>query len=81
MKIDFTGKKAIVCGGSKGIGRAIALGLAREGVKVAIAARRERSDGGGAGTGIRPSRDMREHPRKLENTEGVRVHHAEGARR
>ena len=48
---------------------------------LAIAARRERSDSGGAGTGIRPSRDMREHPRKLENTEGVRVHHAEGARR
>ena len=28
MKIDFTGKKAIVCGGSRGIGRAIALGFA-----------------------------------------------------
>ena len=27
MKIDFTGKKAIVCGGSRGIGKAIALGI------------------------------------------------------
>ena len=34
------GKTALVTGASRGIGRAIALGLAREGVKVAIAARR-----------------------------------------
>lgn len=28
MSFDFTGRKAIICGGSRGIGRAIALGLA-----------------------------------------------------
>ena len=40
MDLQLTGKAALVTGASRGIGRAIALGLAREGVKVAIAARR-----------------------------------------
>ena len=39
MKIDFAGKKAIVCGGSRGIGRAIALGFAACGGDVSICAR------------------------------------------
>lgn len=39
MKIDFTGKKAIICGGSKGIGRSIALGFAAAGGDVSICAR------------------------------------------
>ncbi len=39
MIIDFTGRKAIVCGGSRGIGRAIALGLAAGGADVSICAR------------------------------------------
>ncbi|MBM3649236.1 MAG: SDR family oxidoreductase [Alphaproteobacteria bacterium] len=39
MNIDFTGKKAIVCGGSRGIGRAIALGFAAVGGDVSICAR------------------------------------------
>jgi 3-oxoacyl-[acyl-carrier protein] reductase len=39
MKIDFAGKKAIVCGGSRGIGRAIALGFASCGGDVSICAR------------------------------------------
>lgn len=39
MNIDFTGRKAIVCGGSRGIGRAIALGLAAGGADVSICAR------------------------------------------
>lgn len=39
MKIDFSGKKAVICGGSKGIGRAIALGFAAAGGDVSICAR------------------------------------------
>ena len=39
MNLDLEGKVAIVTGGSKGIGKAIALELAKEGVDVAICAR------------------------------------------
>jgi 3-oxoacyl-[acyl-carrier protein] reductase len=36
---DFTGKRVVVCGGSKGIGRAVAVGFARAGAAVSICAR------------------------------------------
>jgi 3-oxoacyl-[acyl-carrier protein] reductase len=39
MNIDFNGKRVIVCGGSRGIGRAIALGFAEAGADVSICAR------------------------------------------
>ncbi|MBW2622767.1 MAG: SDR family oxidoreductase [Deltaproteobacteria bacterium] len=39
MNYDLAGKTAIVTGGGKGIGRAIALGLAQCGAKVVVAAR------------------------------------------
>ncbi len=39
MDLELTGKRAIVTGGSRGIGKAIAIELAREGVDVAICAR------------------------------------------
>jgi NAD(P)-dependent dehydrogenase (short-subunit alcohol dehydrogenase family) len=39
MNLELTGKRAIVTGGSRGIGKAIALALAQEGCDVAIGAR------------------------------------------
>jgi 3-oxoacyl-[acyl-carrier protein] reductase len=39
MDLGLAGKRAIVTGASRGIGRAIALGLAAEGCAVAIGAR------------------------------------------
>jgi 3-oxoacyl-[acyl-carrier protein] reductase len=39
MDLELTGKTALVTGASKGIGKAIARGLAREGVRVAICSR------------------------------------------
>ncbi|MGD0107238.1 MAG: SDR family NAD(P)-dependent oxidoreductase [Rhodopila sp.] len=39
MNFDFSGRKAIICGGSRGIGRAIALGFAASGADVSICAR------------------------------------------
>ena len=41
MELELTGKTAIVTGGSIGIGKAVARELAREGVDVAICARRQ----------------------------------------
>ena len=39
MELGIAGRRAIVCGGSKGLGRAAALALSREGAEVWIAAR------------------------------------------
>ena len=41
MNLDLEGKVAIITGGSDGIGKAAALSMSREGVRVAIAARTE----------------------------------------
>ncbi len=43
MKLDFTGSKVVVCGGSRGIGRAIALAFAHAGAAVSICARNRES--------------------------------------
>ena len=42
MDLKLAGKCAVVTGGSRGIGKAIALNLASEGVNVAIAARNQK---------------------------------------
>ncbi|WP_424810636.1 SDR family NAD(P)-dependent oxidoreductase [Roseococcus sp. YIM B11640] len=39
MSFDFKGKRVIVCGGSKGIGRSVAIGFAQAGAAVSICAR------------------------------------------
>jgi 3-oxoacyl-[acyl-carrier protein] reductase len=39
MAFDFNGRRAVVCGGSRGIGRSVALGLAEAGAAVSICAR------------------------------------------
>ena len=41
MNIDLTGKKAIVCGSTRGIGRAVAFELAVLGAEVILVARDE----------------------------------------
>jgi 3-oxoacyl-[acyl-carrier protein] reductase len=43
MKLDFTGRKVVVCGGSRGIGRSIALAFAQGGAAVSICARNKQS--------------------------------------
>lgn len=43
MKIDLTGKNAVVCGSSQGIGRAIAIEFAKCGANVVLVARNEES--------------------------------------
>ncbi len=39
MKFDFSGKRVVICGGSRGIGRSIAEAFVRDGASVAICAR------------------------------------------
>lgn len=66
---DFSGKRVIVCGGSKGIGRSVALGFARAGARVSICARgREALERTGAELGA----DAHAAPCDLGDGEAVR---------
>lgn len=59
MDIKLTGRKALITGGSKGIGLAIARTFAAAGADVAIMARgRAALDGAGAAIGTRPSQKV-----------------------
>ena len=53
MNLELAGKIALVTGGSRGIGRATALGLAAEGARIAIAARESDALGDAAHTSFR----------------------------
>jgi NAD(P)-dependent dehydrogenase (short-subunit alcohol dehydrogenase family) len=53
MKFDLRGKHAVVTGGSRGIGRAIALGLAEHGVSVAACYHRDSDDSGNLAGSLR----------------------------
>ena len=57
MIIDLTGKRVIVTGASRGIGRGIATAFVREGCRVAIGARSEDAIRGVADE-LRPLDDM-----------------------
>ena len=61
MDLGISGKKAIVCGASAGLGRGVATALAAEGVEVVIAARdpeRLRAAAKAIGAAIRARADL-----------------------
>ena len=60
MDLRLKGRVAIVTGSSQGIGKAIALGLSQEGVRVSICARNEKQ--------------LNETAREIESTTGVEVY-------
>ncbi len=64
MDLQLQGKRSVVLGGSRGIGRAIALALAAEGADVAVCAR---------GAGVRGRNALREVEESLRD-HGRRVH-------
>ena len=66
MDLQLTGKRALVTGGSRGIGKAVARVLADEGCDVAIAARDRRRARGGGGRARRRDRAARSSPSPVD---------------
>lgn len=68
MDLGIKSKRALVTGGTKGIGRAIALGLAAEGCDVALCAR----DAGGVAETVRQLQEagVRSHGKALDVSDG-----------
>jgi len=60
LSVDLSGKTAIVTGGSRGIGKAICLALARAGASVVIAARSEEESPSLPGTIHKTAEDIKE---------------------
>jgi citronellol/citronellal dehydrogenase len=58
--LKLSGKVAIVTGGSRGLGKSIAIGFAREGANVIIAARTETESGGLPGTIYRTAEEIKD---------------------
>ena len=73
MDLELTGKVALVTGASRGIGLAIAEGLAAEGVRVALAARSSKALDAAAGALTQAGRDVLAHPCDVSDDETVRT--------
>ena len=59
MQIEMSGRRAVIAGGSRGIGRSIALAFAEAGAAVSICAPRRRCVGGDpGGTGRRSAKPL-----------------------
>jgi 3-oxoacyl-[acyl-carrier protein] reductase len=71
MDLGIAGRRALVCGGSKGLGKAAAFALAREGVKVTLVARnRDQLEAAAAGIAAKTGGETRIIAGDLSTPEG-----------
>ena len=71
MQMDLKGKVAIVTGGSRGIGRAICLGLGAHGASVVVTARTERDTSAGTQFENYGSGTIGDTARRIEESGGT----------